>query len=127
MIAVDSSALIAILKGEAMAGACARVLGSGAQLLISAATLAEALIVARNRGVEAELIELVSRLPLEIVPVDAEAPWRISETQRRWGTGNHPARLNIIDCFSYDVAYEYACPLLYIGNDFGQTDIRSAI
>lgn len=110
-----------------MADDCARVLGSEMQITISAATLAEALIVARGRGLEAEMIELLARLPLEIVPVDEEAPWRINETHRRWGKGNHPAQLNIIDCFSYDVARAFDCPLLFVGNDFARTDIVSVL
>ena len=84
-------------------------------------------MVARGKEVEVELIELLGRLPIEIISIDAETPWRVSEIHRRWGKGNHPARLNFVDCFSYDVARQNDCPLLYIGNDFSQTDIRSAL
>ena len=127
MIAVDSSALIAILKGESMAEACARALSAETEMIISAVTLTEALMVSRSRSVEGELIELLSRLPIEIVPVDEEAPWRINEIHRRWGKGRHPAQLNIVDCFSYDAARQFNCPLLFIGNDFSHTDIVSAL
>jgi ribonuclease VapC len=127
LIAIDSSALIAILKGEPSASACALALGSDSQLVISAVTLAESLFVSRTNKVETELVALVARLPLEIVPVDADAPWRVNEIHRRWGKGNHPARLNFVDCFSYDVARQFGCPLLFIGNDFSQTDIVSAL
>lgn len=84
-------------------------------------------MVSRGRHVEAELIELLSDLPFEVVPVDNETPWRINEIHRRWGKGHHPAHLNICDCFSYDVAKQFGCPLLYVGNDFSQTDIPSAL
>ncbi len=84
-------------------------------------------MVSRSRQVEAELIDLVSQLPFEIVPADIDAPWRINEIHRRWGKGRHPAHLNIVDCFSYDVARQFGCPLLYIGDDFGKTDIASAL
>lgn len=127
MIAVDSSALIAILRGEPTAERCSRALGSEPVVAISAVTLAESLMVARGREVEAELVELLSRLPLRIVAVDEEAPWRINEIHRRWGKGYHPARLNIVDCFSYDVAAEHQCPLLFVGDDFARTDIVSAL
>lgn len=46
---------------------------------------------------------------------------------RRFGKGNHPARLNYGDCFSYALAKSYDLPLLYKGNDFSQTDIRSVL
>jgi len=96
-------------------------------MAMSAVALTEALMVSRGREVEAEMIDLLSDLPLKIVPVDEETPWRINEIHRRWGKGLHRARLNIMDCFSYDVARQFNCPLLYIGNDFSQTDIPSAL
>jgi ribonuclease VapC len=35
--------------------------------------------------------------------------------------------LNFGDCFAYALAAERRCPLLYVGNDFAQTDIVSAL
>lgn len=37
-----------------------------------------------------------------------------------------PARLNMGDCFAYALAKAKAAPLLYKGDDFGNTDVRSA-
>ena len=51
MIAVDTSALMAIVLAEPDAEACMDVLASEGEVVISAATLAEALIVARRRNV----------------------------------------------------------------------------
>jgi ribonuclease VapC len=93
MIAVDTSALMAIALGEAEADACIGILAAEPEIVISAGTVAEALIVAA----------------------------------RRWGKGADPAGLNFGDCFSYEVAKEHSCPLLYLGNDFSQTDIESAL
>ena len=45
----------------------------------------------------------------------------------RYGKGRHPARLNLGDCFSYGLAKALDAPLLYKGDDFAQTDIRSAL
>jgi ribonuclease VapC len=39
----------------------------------------------------------------------------------------HPASLNLGDCFSYEVAKQHACPLLFVGNDFSKTDLVSAL
>jgi ribonuclease VapC len=39
----------------------------------------------------------------------------------------HPAGLNSGDCFSYEVAKEHACRLLYVGDGFAKTDIESAL
>jgi ribonuclease VapC len=40
--------------------------------------------------------------------------------------GGHPARLNLGDCFAYAVAKNHGTSLLFKGEDFNQTDIRSA-
>ncbi len=40
-----------------------------------------------------------------------------------FGKGRHPARLNIVDCFSYAAAKALGEPLLFKGDDFAQTDI----
>lgn len=45
----------------------------------------------------------------------------------RYGKGRgHPARLNFGDCMAYAVARVANAPLLFKGNDFGQTDILPA-
>ena len=45
----------------------------------------------------------------------------------RWGKGQHPARLNLGDCFAYALAEEYHCPLLFVGQDFARTDVKACI
>lgn len=42
-------------------------------------------------------------------------------------SGVLPARLNYGDCFAYDIAADQGCPLLYVGGDFAQTDIKAAL
>lgn len=126
MIALDSSALIEVVAQQARGESCARVL-SNAQLIVSAATLAEALIVASRKRVSEELDELLAALDLTVISVDAEFAELAADAYRRWGKGFNPACLNYGDSFSYALAEMYGCPLLYVGNDFAQTDIRSAL
>jgi ribonuclease VapC len=45
----------------------------------------------------------------------------------KWGKGVHKAKLNFIDCFAYVTAQEYHCDLLFVGQDFSKTDLRSAL
>ena len=97
------------------------------QLLISAGTVAEALIVAARRNIGEEVGALISGLDFEIVSVTAASARRIADAYGRWGKGIHRASLNYGDCFAYDVATEHDCPLLYVGEDFAQTDIQSAL
>ena len=65
MIAVDTSALLAILLDEPEAEACMDVLEAADALAISAGTMAEALIVAGRRDLGVEMRQLVEGLGFE--------------------------------------------------------------
>lgn len=127
MIAVDTSALMAIVLGEPQGEACMTAIEQADGLLISAGTVAEALIVAGRRNVGEEVGALISGLGFEVVSVTAASARRVADAYGRWGKGIHPASLNYGDCFSYEVASEHDCPLLYVGDDFVQTDVRSVL
>ena len=126
MIAVDTSALMAVLLDEPSGVKCAEILASQ-QVLISAATVAEALVVAERRGLRSEMADLIDGLGLDVVAVSAAAARRVADTYARWGKGVHPAALNFGDCFAYELANANNCPLLYVGLDFGRTDIAAAL
>ena len=127
MIAVDTSALMAIVLGEAAADACIRALETEPEVVISAGTLAELLIVAARRNVADEMSSLIDGLGLEVAPVTAAAARRIAEAYGRWGKGQNPAGLNFGDCFAYEAAKTHGCRLLYVGDDFAQTDVESVL
>jgi ribonuclease VapC len=127
VIAVDTSALMAIILGEAEAGACMAVLEVETEVLISAGTVAEALIVGARRNITDEMNRLIDGLGFDIVPVTAAASHRIAAAYARWGRSADPAGLNFGDCFSYELAQEHACPLLFVGDDFAKTDLKSAL
>jgi ribonuclease VapC len=127
MIAVDTSALMAVALGGKEADACIRVLETETEIVISAGTVAEALIVAARRNVAEEVIRLIDGLGFEIVSVTPASARRIAAAYVRWRRGAHPAGLNFGDCFSYEIAKERACPLLYVGDDFSKTDLESAL
>jgi ribonuclease VapC len=127
MIAVDTSALMAIVLGEPQSGACIAALEAEDDILISAGTVAEALIVAARRNVGEELASLIDGLGFEVAAVSPASARRIAEAYAQWGKGIHPAGLNFGDCFAYEVAKDRACRLLYVGGDFSKTDIESAL
>lgn len=127
MIAVDTSALMAILLDEVQAEACAAALEAEDEILISAGTVAEALIVAGRRDLGEEMARLIEGLGLEIVSVTAASARRVAQAYGRWGKGVHPAGLNLGDCFAYEVAREHGCRLLFVGGDFARTDIVSVL
>jgi len=127
MIVLDTSALMAILLDEPEAPAVATVLEGADELAISAATLAEALIVARRRNLGEAMAALIHGLGVAVSPVEATTAAAVAAAYDRWGKGVHPAGLNLGDCFAYALAKAARCPLLFVGEDFAQTDIESAI
>lgn len=127
MIVVDTSALMAIVLDEASAEACMKAMEAESELLISAGTVAEALIVARRRNVGQEMAELIHGMGFDIVSVTPLMASGIANAYDRWGKGVHPAALNLGDCFAYALAADRDCPLLFVGGDFGRTDIASVL
>jgi ribonuclease VapC len=127
MIAVDTSALMAIILNEPKADACIAALEGEDDILISAATVAEALIVSAQRNVGEEMATLIDGLGFEIVAVTRGATQRIASAYARWGKGINRAALNFGDFFAYEVAKEHACRLLYVGGDFAKTDIAGVL
>ena len=127
MIAVDTSALMAVLLDEPEGAACAEAFVTNDRIVVSAATVAEALIVAERQGLRTEMTELIEGLELEIASVSPAMARRVADTYARWGKGIHPAGLNFGDCFAYEVAKTRDCPLLYVGADFARTDVASVL
>jgi len=127
MIAVDTSAVMAIVLGEEQADACIKILETETEVVISAGTLAELLIVATMRNLGEEVASLVDGLGFEVVPVTAASARRIAAAYANWGKGAHPAGLNFGDCFSYEVAKQQSCSLLYVGDDFSKTDVEGLL
>ena len=127
MIAVDTSALMAILLDEPAAQACADALVVQDRLIISAGTVAEALIVAARRGVQEEMERLIDGLGFEVIAVTHASSRQVAQAYGRWGKGVHPAGLNFGDCFAYALARTHACALLYVGDVFARTDVEGVL
>ena len=118
---------MAILLDEPEAAYCSEALFENQRIVISAATVVEALIVAQRRGLGTEMAQLFEELDLEIASVSPDVAWRVADAYARWGKGVHPAGLNFGDCFAYEVAKTKDCPLLFIGADFARTDIARVL
>lgn len=123
---IDTSALLAILLGEAEASRFAKAIEDGSPRLLSAANLLEASMVIETRKGEAagrELDLLIYRAEIDVVPVDQEQAEIARIAWRRYGKGRHPAGLNYGDCFAYALAVATGSPLLFKGDDFARTDV----
>ena len=130
MIALDTSVIVAIALEEPEAELFGEIIGSE-RCLIGAPTVFESHMVLtdvpQRRGLD--VLDKVLGAPyLEIVPFGP----RILDDARlafdRYGKGRgHKAQLNFGDCMAYAVARAHDLPLLYKGDDFAKTDIRSAL
>ena len=128
MIVVDTSAIIGVLFDEPGRAEMERKL-MGSPCVMSAATRVELGIVVEARagaGGAQLLDELLARLEVQIVPVDAALAHEAIVCWRRFGGGRHPAGLNYGDTFSYALARRMGVPLLFVGDDFQQTDVLVA-
>ncbi|HEX6535206.1 MAG TPA: type II toxin-antitoxin system VapC family toxin [Gemmatimonadaceae bacterium] len=126
---VDTSALLAILEGEPTAQRLVTALSVADAVRVSAGTVLEAGIVVEVRRGEAggrELDLLLHRLRADVMSVTAEHAELARDAYRRYGKGRHPAALNFGDCFAYALATVLQEPLLFVGNDFAQTDVVAA-
>ena len=130
MIAVDTSAIIAIVFDEPERRVFRGIVQHAGRALISTVSALEARLVIHGRRGQRGLVlaDNLLRLPVfEIVPPGAaelEAAYAAFVTYGK-GSG-HPANLNFGDLFSYALAKVRSIPLLFKGNDFSHTDLRSA-
>ena len=123
---IDTSILVAILFDEPERLQASQAIARDPKRLVSAASLLEASIVAEARQGEAagrDLDLALHRMHATIVAVDETQAELARSAWRRFGKGNHPARLDYGDCFSYALAVSAGEPLLFKGDDFGKTDI----
>lgn len=130
-IVVDTSAIVAILRGEPEKDRFVDAILTASPRFMSAVSVQEAgmVIAGRFGGKEIwqPLDSLLDRLDMEIVAHDAALAQIAREAFLRFGKGRHPARLNFGDCAAYALARANALPLLFKGDDFAHTDILPAV
>lgn len=130
MIAVDTSAIIAVLKREPDAERFETALMGAEVCVLSAVSLFEASLVVIGRAppdAARALDALLQKYGIEIVPFGAELAAIARDAFVRFGKGRHPAGLNMGDCAAYALAKAHDLPLLFKGDDFSQTDVRPAL
>ncbi len=64
-----------------------------------------------------------ARIEMSVAPVDQDLADGALVCWRRSGKGRHQAALNYGDTFSYALARRLGQPLLFVGDDFSQTDV----
>jgi len=129
MIVVDTSALVAIAAKEPDHTPIMQALLSSDRTVLSAFNYVEAGVVLISRGHLEDRAELDIWLAQLGVAVhsDPEESAKALDAYLTYGKGRHPAKLNLADCFAYALAKKLDAPLLYKGDDFPLTDVRSAL
>ena len=127
---IDTSAIIAILYEETEADLFANAISSASIKLMSAGTALELSIVSRAKKGEIgkkKVIAFLFASKIDMIPFDTEQLEIARDAFAKYGKGNHKAKLNFGDCFSYAIAKVSREPLLFKGNDFSLTDIEPVL
>jgi ribonuclease VapC len=128
---VDTSALIAILKNEPEAEVFAGAIEAADVVRVSAAAYLESNIVVgryKDPVLTARLQTILDNPGIQIESVTVEHAKIAWQAYRDYGKGSgHRASLNFGDCFSYALARDKREPILFKGDDFNHTDLRSAL
>lgn len=124
---VDTSAVVAIFLKEPGWEKLFSLLSAAPDAGMGSPTLAETGIELTARlGYDARgaLLRFVQEFGIVDVPF-GELHWRAAvEAYSRFGKGRHKAGLNFGDCITYATARLADQPLLFVGEDFSQTDLR---
>jgi ribonuclease VapC len=127
---LDTSALAAILFREAEAVRFAELIHSASECRISAANYVElAMVIEGQLGPEAgrQCDMFFRRAGIVIEPVTVDQAHLARQAFLDFGKGRHPAGLNFGDCFAYALSKATGEALLFKGEDFSRTDVRSAL
>jgi ribonuclease VapC len=134
LIIVDSSAVVAMLFGEPSSAALAQRLAADPDRLISAASYLEiGTVLARRRRSDRlkaidDLGAFLDEAGIVVAPVDAAQARLALRARIRYGRGmGHGGTLNYGDAFAYALAKSREAPLLFVGDDFAATDIKTAL
>lgn len=129
MIVVDSSALVAIILREDDRDRFADALLNTPSGIGTPSLVETQIVLVRRRIIDATAIlqRILAALNVQTLPFDAEMTGLAWSAFLAYGKGRHRAKLNFGDCMAYAVAKSHDAPLLYKGEDFTHTDIRSAL
>lgn len=123
---IDTSAIVAVVRGEDDADDFIDAMESAATLGVSTATVLECALVLGPARTQL-LDELLRTTAIDVVPFDAGQLTIARRAHERFGRGSRSAaRLNFGDCFAYALAKSRGESLLFKGQDFIHTDLDPA-
>jgi len=129
MMAVDASAVLAVVLEETDAPAFEAVLSNAPASVISAVNYWEVLVRARGARGDTGMAaaELFMRgAKITVASADADLARAAADAFTRFGKRS-AGGLNLGDCFAYALAQREGGGLLYKGDDFPKTDVTSVL
>ena len=129
MIVVDASAILAILLFEPDGQTFQTALIEAGGGVMSPVNHWEVLIrstATRGPAGRAVAENLLRELKVEVVEITSEHSRLAALAHERFGRAT-PAKLNLGDCFAYALAATEGDGLLFKGDDFPKTDVKSAL
>jgi ribonuclease VapC len=134
MMVVDSSAIVAIMFGEASSGALLARLAADPERVISVASYLETGTVLAGRRRADRLLAIddldafLTTAGIELAAVDENQARLALRARIAHGRGmGHGGSLNFGDAFAYALAKTLDAPLLFVGDDFAATDVTPAL
>jgi ribonuclease VapC len=124
---IDSSAVLAVIGKEPGHERIVHELAASQETRMGAPTQLETGIVLTARlGPRGKTIlaRFLQENAIQIVAFDEDHAAVALDAYSRFGKGRHPAALNFGDCCTYATASVSGEPLLCVGDDFRQTDLR---
>jgi ribonuclease VapC len=128
-VIVDSSAFVAIALREPGYEALVEMVTQPAAAVSAVSALEVRIVLGSKRvGLSAAAVNaFLERTGIDVVEFTAAHSEAAAVAYRRFGRGNHAARLNFGDCASYATAQLAGQPLLFVGDDFTKTDVEPAL
>lgn len=134
MMFVETSAFVALLAGEPDQERIAAAIQSATKTYTSSVvSLETVMVLSRELNVPPEVAQaafdkLTETAGIEILPFTDEMSRLSVIAFSRYGKGRgNNAQLNLGDCLVYGSAKIRGLNLLFIGNDFGHTDLTSVL
>lgn len=126
---IDSSALVAIMLGEPSREALITEVVRG-ETVIAAPSLVESHMVLKKHFGDSTADQIgraLDEFGIQVVEFTPEHAVFAARAFDEYGKGRHPASLNFGDCIAYALAKCTHQRLLFVGQDFAQTDVRPAL
>lgn len=125
-IAIDTSAIVEVLTRGPQARPLRTAMDAAGTIFVTSVTRVETAFVLMGRfGLDRSAFDRAwETLGVEEVSVDTEVATLAVNAFQAWGKGRAKSSLNFGDCFSYALATARSLPLLFIGEEFSDTDVQ---